>query len=114
MILKVYLPEGGLVASVSVAPQCPFAEDPLRGAGFVLGDFEPGPCFCRVERLLAAFLDVFREGNVQAASDSHEKLDELHMIAIDESGVRFSVSNVNFQPGGLLFRATPLEGSRPR
>jgi hypothetical protein len=102
MRLLVKYPDGELVAEVLVHHD--FDWDP-GGAGFVSGDFVEGPAFLRLRRMLDAFLAAYNTGDLQRASQLHEEIDRLGLVAIDPSGKSYRVSNVNFQRGGLLFSA---------
>ncbi len=71
------------------------------------GSFTRGPAFPRLGALLDEFLQVFDTGSVAEASELHERIDRLGLLALDASGRAYHVSNVYFQEGGLLFNATP-------
>lgn len=75
---------------------------------FVVGSFVAGPAFQSVREKLDAFLAVFETGNISEASDLHDELDRLGLVATDSSGSTYQLSNINFQEGGLLFNANPM------
>src|SRR5688572_24647067 len=106
MRLTVTFPDGALVADVVVEPDCPFAREPGEPPGFVVGNFAAGPAFPRVRDMLDVFNSVFASGDLVRASELHEQMDRLGLIATGLDGQVFQVSVVYFQAGGLLFAAT--------
>lgn len=102
-----HFPDGELVARVRPEPDCPFAEDPATGS-FVRGSFTPGPASPRLRARLEAFFDVFASGSTDQASQLHDDIDGLGLVATDRAGQRYRVRNVYFQEGGLLFNADPI------
>jgi hypothetical protein len=105
MELRVTDARGALVATVDVAPDCPFARAPGEPPGFVLGTFRCGPAFGALDAILERIRRAFASGDPIAAATLQDGVDELGLTATDDSGQKFRVFNVCFQENGLLFAA---------
>lgn len=106
MRLSVYDGDGTLVAEDDLDPTHPRHEGPGGSlAGHVVGHYTPGPGFARIGPKVDAIRDVFAGGDVERAFELSDDVDALGLWAMDPSGRKFHLSNVQFQQGGLLFFA---------
>ena len=110
MRLGVYDEDGVLVAEADLDPAHPLHECPDGSLfGHAIGRFTPGPGFDRIRPMLDAFKEVFEAGDAERALAMSDDVDARGFWAKDAAGRRFSLSNVQFNQGGLLFFA----GHRP-
>jgi hypothetical protein len=94
-----------MVAEVQVDPDCPFTARPGDLPDFVMGSFTAGEAFGSLRTMLDAFEAVYVTGDREKAGTLHEEIDRLGLIAVDDVGRRYRVSNVYFSRHGLLFSA---------
>jgi hypothetical protein len=72
----------------------------------VIGHFERGPAFPRVQAMLDRFTEVYQTGNLERAHAVHEELDRLGLRAKNSDGRVYQVCVIYFQQDALLFTAT--------
>jgi hypothetical protein len=97
---RVLWPDGSCIASVEVEPDCQ-----PRETSHVIGAFEKGPGFPRLEPFLEEFRRRYATGDMDSAFGASTRMDELGITAIDELGRAYRVFNINFD--GLLFAVAP-------